>query len=101
MGIFDLGAGDSGESGVSDDGMGGMKGFTRMGQPIQGQKYTITQGELVIPVTVVGKLYGGFGTSTLLGIIVEGPEGGRDTFDWPIEAADGAEEIRFEAGWKI
>lgn len=75
-----------------------MRGFTATGQPRQGGRYTVTQGDLVIPVTVVGKLYGRGGNADLIGVILEGPEG-RATVDWPIEAADGTDPIRFTAGW--
>jgi hypothetical protein len=74
-------------------------GFSPTGQPIQGRKYTLTQGDLTIPLTVVGKLYGRGGNSDLVGIICEEADGGRGTIPWPIEASDGAEPISFVAGW--
>lgn len=76
-----------------------MSGFTRSGQPIQGRKYTLRQGDLVIPVSVVGKAYGKGGNADLLSVMLEEPGGGRDWFPWPIEASDGAEPIYFMAGW--
>ena len=37
-----------------------------------------------IPVTVVGKLFGRGGNSDLVGLIVEWPDGGRQSVTWPI-----------------
>ncbi|HEY7822156.1 MAG TPA: hypothetical protein VIG24_04960 [Acidimicrobiia bacterium] len=75
-------------------------GFTASGQPRQGSRYTLTQGDVVIPVTVVGKAYGRGGNADLVGVLLEDRDsGGREMFDWPIEAEDGAEPISFTAGW--
>lgn len=77
-----------------------MRGFTKTGQPIQGRRYIIAQEPDVPPteVKLVGKMYGPGGNVDLTGIIVEVVEsGGRGSFPWPLEAADGAEPIRFEA----
>ena len=80
--------------------MAGMRaGFTKSGQPIQGRKYTVTQGDISIPVTVVGKLFGRGGASNLVGVILQEPSGARDTLPWPLEASDGAEPIYFTSGW--
>lgn len=76
-----------------------MRGFTKTGQPIQGRRYVIAQ-EPDVPETeveVVGKMYGSGGNADLMGIIVETADGGRGSFPWPLEAADGANPIRFEA----
>jgi hypothetical protein len=77
-----------------------MSGFTKLGHPIQGRRYTITQGEVSIPVTVVGKLYGRGGNSDLIGVIFE-DENGRATLPWPIEATPGAPSISITSGWTV
>lgn len=76
-----------------------VSAFTATGQPIKGRRYTLTQGELVIPVTVVGKAYGRGGFSDLVAVILEEETGGREMFPWPIEADDGADPISFTPGW--
>ena len=76
-------------------------GFTKTGQPIQGRRYIIHQEKVGLPddqieVVCVGKLYGRGGNADLVGVILEEPGGGRDTFPWPIEASDGAPPITFK-----
>ena len=74
-----------------------MRGFTKTGQPIQGRRYVISQEPEVPPTEcrLVAKLYGPGGPADLVGIILEGPDGGRDTFPWPIINTSGTPEISF------
>lgn len=74
------------------------RGFTKTGQPIQGRRYIMSQ-EPDVPSTevrLVGKLYGPGGNADLVGVILEGPNGGRDTFPWPIVATEGTPDITFQ-----
>lgn len=78
-----------------------MRGFTKSGQPRQGQKYTLRQGDLVIPVIVVGKAYGKGGNADLVSVLLqdEASGGRREWLPWPIEATEDAPAIVFTAGW--
>lgn len=75
-------------------------GFTKLGHPIQGQKYTITQGDTVVPITVVGKMFGQLGNMDLVGIVVQDHNGERMALPWPMEAEEGAPDVTFESGWE-
>lgn len=72
------------------------KGFTKTGQPIQGRRYRISQGDVSYQIRIVGKGFGPGGNADLRGIFVEDEYGRRDWMDWPIEPETGSPSIRFE-----
>lgn len=62
--------------------------FSKSGQPVMSSGLMLEaeneKGPVGwIPVTVVGKLFGRGGNSDLVGLIVEWPDGGRQTVAWP------------------
>jgi hypothetical protein len=74
-------------------------GFTKTGQPIMGHKFTIVQGDISIPITVVAKLFGQYGSAHLVGIVIEDRSGARETVDWPITSTDPKLPVIFKPGW--
>lgn len=64
--------------------------LSRSGQPVMGTTILLAaendDGPAGwIPAQVVAKLFGRGGNSDLIGLIVEWPDGGRQTLPWPME----------------